>query len=92
MVGLYYASLSGTGQTVQEVSDTLDGYGWSGSWRITDDSSNTLWNANSGGDWLFPALPSVWVLNTITMEITASEAYGTSVDPVAEAQAIDSAY
>ena len=76
---------------MQAVSDRVDSYGWTGGWRITDDTAGTLWNASNGSTYLFPGLPSVWVLNTITMEITASEAF-TSVDPVAEAEAINDAY
>lgn len=57
-------------------SDALDDYGWSGSWRATDDASQTLWyaaNPSDSSQWLFSGFPSVWILETATMEIVACE-------------------
>jgi hypothetical protein len=89
---LVYEDNGGTIGTISSASSYADSHGWDAGWRITDNSSMTLWLASDGSTYLFPAFPSVWVLNTITMEITASEAYGYSVDVLSEVQSIDAAY
>jgi hypothetical protein len=92
-VGVYYADLSGNLQSVAQVSAKLDQFGWDGGWRINDNAAKTLWLAEDGqGNWLFPGTPSVWVINTITMEIVASEWNSTTVDALAVVQGIDNNY
>ncbi|MFO8072353.1 MAG: hypothetical protein R6V85_10815 [Polyangia bacterium] len=91
LVGVYYSDLGGGIPSVDSVSDELDGFGWSGGWRITDNAQNTLWLAQDGqNNWLFPGTPSVWVIDTSSMVITASEWEGTyQLDVLAEVEAID---
>jgi hypothetical protein len=92
-VGVYYADLSGTMQSVAQVSAKMDQFGWDGGWRINDNAAKTLWLAEDGqGNWLFSGTPSVWVINTITMEIVASEWDSMSVDALSVVQNIDANY
>lgn len=82
MAGIYYTSLSGGVETAEEVSDTLDGYGWSSSWRVSD-AEEILWWAEdpgSGTDWFVPAFPMVFIIDTETMIITETS------DPLGDAQ------
>ena len=92
-MGLYYADLSGGNQTVAQTSARMDQFGWTGGWRITDNAQQTIWFAQDGqGNWLFSGTPNVFVLNTVTMEITESEWDYASVDVLSAVQAIDAAY
>ena len=92
-MGVYYATLEGTLQSLAQVSAKLDGFGWDGGWRINDNAQKTLWQAQDGqGNWLFAGTPSVWVINTITMEIVASEWDSTTVDALSVVQNIDNNY
>lgn len=93
LVGTFYVDNAGNLQSLAQVSARMDQYGWSGGWRINDNAQKTLWLAQDGqGNWLFPAFPSVWVINTVTMEIVASEAWGNQVDALAVVQNIDANY
>ena len=92
-MGVYYATLEGTLQSVAQVSAKLDGFGWDGGWRINDNAQQTLWMAEDGqGNWLFSGTPSVWVINAITMEIVVSEWDSMTVDAFSVVQNIDNNY
>ncbi len=63
------------------VSTALDGYGWTSSWRFSD-SAEILWNAaDSSGNWLVPAFPATFIIDTSTMILQSSS------DVVGDAQA-----
>jgi hypothetical protein len=93
-VGVYFAELTnGSSQTLAAVSAKLDSFGWTGGWRINDNAQRTIWMASDGaGNWLFSGTPNVWVINTVTMEIVASEWDGSTVDALAVVQDIDANY
>ena len=91
-MGVYYSDMAGNTLPVASVSSTLDGYGWTGGWRISDNTAKTLWNANDGGgDWLFWVFPNVFVIRTSTMEIYAAELgqYPTQINVLSVVQEID---
>lgn len=88
---MYWKTLNGDLQSVQEVSSTLDGHGWQSSWRITDDAAATLWNADDGQgneNWLFDAMPNVWILETKTMKIFKTDKLDGPIDVLEELQAL----
>ena len=88
---MYYQSLSGTVQPLDDASMHLDSYGWTQSWRANDDAAGTLWNASDGmGNWLFPFTPFVFVIDTKTMTIVKTENAG-AIDPLTEVSAINAA-
>jgi hypothetical protein len=91
-VAVIYEDNGGTIGSISSASNYADNYGWDGGWRITDNTSQTLWLAGDGSNWLFPSLPSVFIVNTITLEIVASEWDGFSVNVLTEVEAIDAAY
>jgi hypothetical protein len=93
-VGAYFAELTnGSSQSLGAVSAKMDQFGWDGGWRINDSAQRTLWLASDGaGTWLWEGTPFVFVVNTITMEIVASETDGSSVDALSVVQNIDNNY
>ena len=69
----------------------MNSYGWQQSWRASDDTAETLWNADDGmGNWLFPHMPFVAVLDTRTMTLVKTE-NGGGIDALQEVTAIDQA-
>jgi len=85
LVGVYYGDGFGTPLSPQEVSAQMDAYGWDAGWRISDDEW-VLWTSG-----LFAATPSVFIVETSTMEVVAAE-QGTSpqqIDVLAVVAGID---
>jgi hypothetical protein len=80
VVGVYYADASGMPLSAEETDAKMDGFGWNGGYRISDETGE-LWNATS----LWPGLPGVFVLKTADMTVVASEAAG-PLNLVQEAQ------
>jgi hypothetical protein len=71
VVGVYYADASGTPISAEATDTTMDGFGWEGGYRISDETRE-LWNATS----LWPGVPGIFVLRTEDMTVVASEATG----------------
>jgi hypothetical protein len=92
LVGLYYASYyDGSWQSVSEVSDHLDSYGWTGGWRITDTTDKLLFYAADPADpatYLWAGTPNVFIVDTVQMKIVAAELGSTQLDVIAELEAI----
>jgi hypothetical protein len=94
-VGIYWQQgLSGTPvpYDVGGSSAALDGYGWTSSWRATDDASSTIWNASNPDNpsqWLFSGFPSVWILETATMKIVKAEEVDGTLNVPAEVAALN---
>jgi hypothetical protein len=85
MASVYYTSLGGGVMTPGEVSDAMDGYGWSSSWRVSD-ADEILWFAEDpgpGSDWWVPGFPMVFIIDTETMIIDETS------DPLGDAQALN---
>jgi len=85
MASVYYESTGGGILTPDEVSDAMDGYGWSSSWRVSD-ADEILWWAEdpgSGTDYFVPAFPMVFIIDTSTMIINETS------DPLGDAQDLD---
>ncbi len=92
-MGVYYADNAGSLQSLAQVSAKMDSFGWDGGWRINDNAQQTLWLANNGsGTWLWEGTPFVFVVNTVTMEMVASETSGYMVDALSVVQNIDNNY
>ena len=89
---MYYLSYyDGSWQSASDVSDILDGYGWTGGWRITDTADKLLYYAEdpeSPGSYLWPGTPNVFIIDTELMTIVAAEVGSTAVDVLAELEAI----
>lgn len=92
LVGLYYADITGNNKPLEDVSRTIDSFGWSKGWRIQDNNSGILWDGKSQGSWLVDStsMPFVFILNTDTMKVVKAEgSHGPLIDVLAEVQALD---
>jgi hypothetical protein len=72
LVGLYYADEYANPKPLADTSAKMDQFGWQYGWRIQDTATKTL--ATSG---IFTATPSVFIINTETMEVYAAETSAT---------------
>ena len=90
LVGLYYIDMTGTNKPLEDISRTMDSYGWSGGWRIQDNNSGIIWTSQGQGDWLVETTPSVFILRTATMQIEiAEDSYMPPIDVLKEVKALD---
>lgn len=84
VVGSYYGE-AGALLPIEEINQMIDSFGWVGGYRIVDSASKEIWNANL----LWPSAPGVFVIRTSDMTVVASEADGTPVDLLAQAEALN---
>lgn len=68
-------------QPLSEIDSKLDTYGWEGGWRIQEDSAQSISSTLDSPPYLFPYLPFVFIVDTSTMEIAASDG-GDAMNPV----------
>ena len=84
VVGSYYGE-AGALLPIEEINQMIDSFGWVGGYRIVDSPSKEIWNATD----LWPSAPGVFVIRTSDMTVVASEADGTPVDLLAQAEALN---
>lgn len=70
-----------TNQPLAEIDTKLDGYGWSGGWRIQEDAARSISSTLDSPPYLFPYIPFVFIVDTQTMEILAADS-GDAVNPI----------
>jgi len=94
LVGLYWEEMvEYANQPLEDVSAHLDAYGWGGGYRIQEDAAQSISSTLDSPPYLFEYLPFVFIVDTSTMAIVASDSGDAmnpiSVDVVAAVQAID---
>ena len=67
--------------SLEEIDATLDGYGWEGGYRIQDDAADSISSTLDGPPYLFEYLPFVFIVDTSTMVIVASDG-GSPITPI----------
>jgi hypothetical protein len=85
LVGVYYHDAYGTPMTPEETALKMDSLGWDGEGYRISDENGELYAAHN----LWPGAPGVFVVDTSTMEVVASEAGGIPVNMVQWAQTLD---
>ena len=80
-------------QPLEDVSAHLDSYGWDGGFRIQEDAAQSISSTLDSPPYFFEYLPFVFIIDTATMAIVASDSGDAvnpiSVDVLAAVQAID---
>ena len=92
-MGLYWQNMQNyANQPLDTIDSMLDGYGWSGGWRIQEDAAQSISSTLDSPPYLFPYLPFVFIVDTSTMEIVAADGGDAfnpeEVDVLAELEAI----
>lgn len=64
-----------------EIDSKLDGYGWTGGWRIQEDAAQSISSTLDSPPYLFPYLPFVFIVDTSTMIMVASDE-GDAFNPI----------
>ena len=85
VVGIYYNDAYGAPMTAEQTAAKMDSLNWNGEGYRISDENGELWDAHN----LWPYAPGVFVVDTSTMEVVASEASGVPLNLVQWAQTLD---
>ncbi len=82
LVGLYWEDMIDyDNKPLEEVDAKMDTLGWSGGWRIQEDAARSISSTLDSAPHLFDYLPFVFIVDTSTMKIVASDS-GDALNPI----------